>query len=195
MTKPTNEPDISKEEPKFQDPTPELELLAIDLDSDQSDGDDPDNYAATASAADTPSSSAPVSRTFQSEEAFQAQKASYTAKHDDNSSYTELMKMFPLLSDHHHEDEGIEITNGTAISSDSTSAIEEELQDEKPVTLDKRAVQRLGYAVGELYLDRRYEEVIGLCERVWRFCDWRDSRLREDLCRWEGRCRARIEGR
>ncbi|KAK4496752.1 hypothetical protein PRZ48_012735 [Zasmidium cellare] len=104
---------------------------------------DADDYAETA-AGDTPS----VDRTFQSEADFQAQKASYTAKIDNGNNLAEFLKAVPGLS---------EETNGTVSTHNGEDA---------KIKLSKKDVQLLGYAVGEMYFDRRYDEIIDLCEKT-----------------------------
>lgn len=130
---------------------------------------DADVYAETA-AGDAPS----VPRTFQSEADFQAQKASYTAKIDNGNNYAEFLKALPALSS---------IANWT---------VSAENGDEAKVKLGKKDVQLLGYAVGEMYYDRRYGEVVELCKRVQARCDV-DGKLRTSLERWIGRCTSRLQ--
>ncbi|KAI5359968.1 hypothetical protein Slin15195_G118290 [Septoria linicola] len=125
---------------------------------------DADDYAETATV-DTPSA---VDRTFQSEADFQKQKASYSAKVDQGNLYAELVQVIPDL------DPGSERSG-------------------QLVALGKRDVQLLEYAVGEMYYDRKYEEILELCGRVRELCDVEAVKgLRESLGRWEERCRARI---
>lgn len=129
-------------------------LLAIDVDTD--------DYTETA-AGDTPS----VSRTFQSEHNFQAQKASYSAKIDIGNHYAALLVAIPALTDpQSHESER--------------------------VRLSKRDVQLLGYAVGEMYYDGKYGEILELCGRVERRCVV-EGKVAEALGRWRERVRARFE--
>lgn len=126
---------------------------------------DTDDYAETA-AGDTPS----LPRTFQSEADFQAQKASYSPKIYQGNIYNELIKTVPILA---------------------ADAKDEFLYDEsKPkLKLSKKEIQLLGYAVGEMYFDRKYREIIELCERVRVRCDVHgDKKLGESLERWVGRC-------
>jgi len=140
----------------------EIGFLAIEVDAD--------DYAETA-AEDVP----PVSRTYQSEEAFQAQKAAYSAKIDGGTTYQELIGAVPILThsnghSHHQSD----CTNGTA-----------------KVRMSKKEIQLLGYAVGEMYCDRRYHEIIGLCDRVYALCEI-DDKTCQSLRKWTTRCRERV---
>lgn len=139
-------------------------LLAIEVDAD--------DYAETA-AGDAPS----VPRTYQSEADFQAIKATYLAKIDGDpsrSTYEELVKSVPVLNG-----------NRGGSESDGTNG-----QTEK-VKLGKKDVQLLGYAVGELYFDRRYDEVVKLCERIKERCVV-GAKMEQSLERWMGRCRERM---
>jgi len=133
-------------------------FLAIEVDAD--------DYTETA-AADVP----PVSRTYQSEEAFQAQKAAYSAKIDGGTTYEDLVAAIPILADskgHSHHQSGL--CNGVA-----------------KVRMSKKEIQLLGYAVGELYYDRRYHEVISLCDRVCALCEV-DEKTSQSLRKWTTRC-------
>lgn len=130
---------------------------------------DADDYAETA-AGDTPS----VPRTFQSEADFQAQKASYTAKVDTGNNYAEFLKAVPALS---------RATNGFVSTGNG---------DDAKIKLGKKDVQLLGYAVGEMYYDRRYGEVVELCEKVQGRCEV-DGKLKSTLKRWIVRCRGKME--
>lgn len=124
---------------------------------------DADDYAETA-AEDAPA----VPRTYQSEADFQAIKSSYSAKIDGrsgHSTYDDLITAVPELA--------------------PPSRVED------LVKLTKKDVQLLGYAVGELYFDRRYEDVVALCERVNQRCHL-DSKLEENLQRWVQKCRQRM---
>ena len=107
-------------------------------------------------------------RTFQSEEDFQKQKAGYSAKVDQGDHYEELIKVVPALG--------------------------EEGEFDGRVKLQKKEVMLLGYAVGEMYYEQRYEEILELCGRVRERC-WidKDRKLGESLGRWERRCKGRLE--
>lgn len=140
----------------------ENSLLAIEVDAD--------NYAETA-AGDVPS----VSRTYQSEADFQAQKATYTAKIDGGKTYQDLITAVPILEQ-------------DKIDSDSRSGPQ---NGHLKVKLSKKDVQLLGYAVGELYYDKEYRRIVDLCERIARFCDT-DEKTEESLRRWTRRCHERL---
>lgn len=139
------------------------DLFAIEVDAD--------DYAETA-AADTPA----VSRTHQSEAAFQAIKASYEAKVDDGTSYQTLVTSVPTLGQP-LDAEGNDSPHGTA---------------DARVQLNKKDVQLLGYAVGELYYARQFAKVVELCMRASRTC-LVDGKTEEALARWERRCRDRLQ--
>lgn len=129
---------------------------------------DADDYAETA-AGDTPT----VPRTYQSEADFQAIRAKYSAKIDGaagSSTYDDLISAVPVLA------------AGSEGQSNGAGG---------KVKMGKKEVQWLGYAVGEMYLERRYGEVVALCERVRARCEV-DAKLGESLGRWEGRCRERM---
>nr|OQO30427.1 hypothetical protein B0A51_03057 [Rachicladosporium sp. CCFEE 5018] len=108
------------------------DLLAIEVDAD--------SYA-TAAVQDTPT----VSRTHQTEEAFQAIKATYQAKQHDGNLYTGLISDVPEL-------------NINRSSPFSTECGEPTLK----VKLDKRQQALFGYVVGELYYDRDFETVVAV---------------------------------
>jgi hypothetical protein len=152
-------------------------LFAIEVDAD--------DYAETA-AGDAPSN---VPRTYQSEADFQAQKASYTAKVQDGNNYEELLKAVPALRTGR-----LPLKNGTngsgasSCSGDATNGVDGVAQK---TNLSKKDVQLLGYAAGELYYDRRYEELKELCGRVRERCEV-DVKVEESLRRWSGRCEARL---
>lgn len=129
-------------------------LLTIDVGTD--------DYAETA-AGDTPST---VDRTFQSEEDFQKQKASYSAKIQNGNNIAELYKAVPALRE------------GKSQS----------------IKLGKKDVMILGYAVAEMYYDREYESILKLCERVETVCEV-DEKLGESLARWKEKCEKRIEAK
>lgn len=125
---------------------------------------DADEYAETA-AGDTPA----VPRTYQSEADFQAIKPAYTAKmHGEpgGSTLDDLIKAVPALRPGAGSGE--------------------------KVKLSKKDAQLLGYAVGELYFNRRYGEVVALCGRVKEACEV-DNKVDESLGRWVGRCMERME--
>lgn len=136
-------------------------LLAIEIDAD--------DYA-EATAGDLPS----VSRTYQSETDFQVQKASYSAKIDYGNTYQDLIKAIPILNSEATSEGRNESTNGHS-----------------KVKLSKKDAQLLGYAVGELYYDKEYTKIVGLCERVQHFCDV-DEKTAESLTRWAKRCQERM---
>lgn len=136
-------------------------LFAIEVDAD--------DYAETA-AEDNPA----VPRTYQSEADFRAIKSVYSAKIDGEpgqSTYDDLIAAVPVLS---------------GSPSDETQHV-----DPDRVKLSKKDVQLLGYAVGEMYFDRRYADAIRLCERVKQRCDV-DGKLDHSLVRWMDRCRERM---
>ena len=141
--------------------SPEDDLLAISVDTD--------DYA-VAAAEDAPT----VSRTYQSEEAFQAVKANYTAKHDNGGNYEALIEAVPVLR--------TAIAQGN--NANSTLA---------KVKLSKKDAQLLGYAAGEMYYEREYAKLIALCTRVQDVCEI-DERTRVAVERWTDRCHARMTG-
>lgn len=125
-----------------------------------------DNYAETA-ASDAPN----VSRTFQSEEAFQKIKASYTAKIDTGNNYQTLLKAVPVLQ-----------TSSSGPQDDGVTKTKLGIKDKN----------LLGYAVGEMYYDRKFQEVIDLCQRVEMMCAV-DAKLGESLKKWKGMCEAKMK--
>ncbi|KXT18236.1 hypothetical protein AC579_2873 [Pseudocercospora musae] len=129
---------------------------------------DPDDYA-EAAAGDTPS----VPRTFQSEADFQVQKASYTAKINQGNIYAEVVKALPVLDPSAEPASGVDVDAKLA-----------------KTKLSKKEVQLLGYAVGEMYFDRKYQDIIGLCQRVGTRCEV-DEKLSRSLEKWTSRCRER----
>lgn len=137
------------------------DLFAIEVDAD--------DYARTA-AADTGS----VSRTHQSEAAFRAEKASYTAKIDGapGNNYQELLEAVPVLA--------------------QAGILDGADRSENKVKLRKKDIQLLGYVVGELYYDHEFATIITLCARVRTVCDF-DDKVEHSLDRWERRCRERME--
>lgn len=143
------------------------ELLAIDVDAD--------DYAETA-AGETPL----VSRTYQSEADFERQKASYTAKVDSGNTYNDLITAVPVLRD----DGDKRATHGTAAATNGDTK----------ARLSKKEIQLLGYAVGELYYDGEYAEVVDLCGRVRDVCDI-DTKTDDSLNRWVLRCHERLATR
>ncbi|KAK4575305.1 hypothetical protein LTR86_001158 [Recurvomyces mirabilis] len=138
-------------------------LLAIEVDTD--------DYA-DAAAEDTPS----VSRTYQSEADFQAQRLAYTAetRHCGSNTYDDLMRAVPVLRAHR-------------------GALETGPTHDDPVRLSKKDGQLLGYTVGEFYYDRKYSQAIDLCERVERRCV-ADNRLHSSLQKWKLQCHRRMRG-
>jgi hypothetical protein len=125
----------------------------------------------TTATADNPA----VSRTHQSEPAFQAIKASYKAKVDGGRSYQDLITAVPVLAQE--------------INSEERGAKQEDGHEK--VKLSKRDGQLLGYAVGELYYDKEFGRVIELCQRVRERCAV-DGKTDEALERWEKRCQERV---
>lgn len=139
-------------------------LLAIEVDAD--------DYAETA-AGDAPS----VSRTYQSEADFQAIKATYQAKQDGGTTYQDLISAVPVLS----------LNNVNRLDGHVNG-------DYNPrFKLSKKDFQLLTYAVGEMYFDKKYETIVGLCGRVRERCEL-DVKIGESLERWEQRSRQRING-
>ena len=125
----------------------------------------PDDYAETA-ASDAPS----VDRTFQSKEDFEAVKANYEAKAVDISPYKELLKAAPVLA-----------CNNSRSNHENAST----------TRLNKRDVQLLHYAIGELYYDKRFTDVVALCERIQLSCEV-DRKTNEALTRWMTRAQQRM---
>lgn len=130
-----------------------------------------DDYAETA-ANDAPS----VPRTFQSEANFQAQKAAYSAKIDNGNNYEELLNAVPALKAEQDAGGDAHVANGPA-----------------KAKLTKKDGQLLGYAVGEMYYDRRFADIIDLCERVQCRCVL-DGKTEASLRKWILRCRERLNG-
>lgn len=114
-----------------------------------------------------------VSRTYQSEADFQAQKAKYSAKTDNGNNYQILLKAVPQLN---MPDDG---SNGT--------------HNLTKARLSKKDAQLLGYAVGELYYDKDYEKVVELCVKTRRVCEI-DEKMSVILQRWIKRCEERLYG-
>jgi hypothetical protein len=138
-------------------------LFAIEVDAD--------DYANVAGD-DTPT----VSRTYQSEEHFQAIKDSYSAKIDGGNAYKDLITTVPILAAAERDSKSeSDLANGHATS-----------------RLSKKDVQLLGYAVGELYYDKEYVQIIELCQRVQTQCET-DRKTEESLARWIERCHKRRE--
>lgn len=133
------------------------ELFAIEVDAD--------DYAETA-AGDTP----PVSRTFQSEADFQAQKATYSAKIDGGKTYEDLVAAVPVLD---------------------ASFCESVVNDYSKTRLSKKDIQLLGYAIGELYYDKDYQRLLELCERISHCCEV-DEKTTQSLSRWMQKCYDRL---
>lgn len=129
---------------------------------------DADDYAETATG-DTLT----VPRTYQSEADFKAIKASYSAKIHGvpgHSPHDDFIAAVPAL-DRKNEEQASGAT--------------------EKVKLGKKDAQLLGYAVGEMYFERRYGEVVELCERVKSRCEV-DVKTGEALMRWKGRCREKM---
>lgn len=116
---------------------------------------------AEAAAGDVPS----VPRTYQSEKQFQAIKATYHAKHDAGNSYADLLKQLPILG--------------------------ESTQVDDKIRLDKKQQLLLGYAAGELYYDKRYSELLKLCERLQTCCHL-DTKLSSSVDRWISKCEGKL---
>jgi hypothetical protein len=150
-------------------------LFAIDVDTE--------DYADVA-AHDSNNSVESNSRTFQSEEAFLAQKASYSAKIDTGNHYAELIKRVPCLAHPSSQDD-------YATGDDVPPGLVEEANENKNFKLGKKDITLLGYAVGEMYYDGKFAEVVELCGRVERRCVV-DGKLGESLSRWRARCEGRL---
>ena len=136
-------------------------LLAIEVDAD--------DYAETA-AGDTPT----VPRTYQSESDFQAIRGRYSAKidgTDGRGTYEDLLATVPALCS---RPEGQSNEDGA-----------------QKVKLGKKDAQLLGYAVGEMYFEGQYGQVVRLCESVRERCEV-DEKMGEALERWVRRCRERM---
>ncbi|KAK3654540.1 hypothetical protein LTR56_003186 [Elasticomyces elasticus] len=127
-----------------------------------------DDYA-DAAAQDAPV----VSRTYQSEEAFR--KIAYTAINESGNNYERLLKAIPAL-DTQLEDPSMTNGDGAHVTHRTS----------------KRDGQLLGYAVGELYYDKRFQDIIQLCERVKLACTM-DGKTAESLQRWTQRCEQRMK--
>jgi len=118
---------------------------------------DADDYA-TPLASDTPNGDIipHQSRTYQSEAAFQAQKAAYHSAQDqrsqgvrgDSDNYAKLIQAIPAL--------------GTRSSSDFDDIV----GGGEKTRLGKKDFQLLGYVVGEMYFEGEYARVVELCARV-----------------------------
>ncbi|TKA70390.1 hypothetical protein B0A55_05613 [Friedmanniomyces simplex] len=139
---------------------PVNELLAIEVDAD--------DYAETA-AHDTPA----VSRTFQSEADFQAQKDAYSARIDLGDNYQRLLEAVPFLKP-------------------DSSSTDRDTSEASLIRLGKKDGQLLAYAVGELYYDKRFRDIIQLSERVRLVCET-DDKTAESLRRWTRRCEERLQ--
>ncbi|PSK34580.1 hypothetical protein B9Z65_8906 [Elsinoe australis] len=145
----------------------------LDLDLDV----DADDYA-EAAAEDIPSTN---DRTHLSDEAFNAIKATYVAKHDNGSIYKSLLTALP--------DPGL-TTEGPSGDGKPT----------KPA-LSNKHIQLVSAAAGELYYFKNYEQLIDLIAWLRERYDIdgsgtgkgnRRGKFGDTLQRWEGRCRARI---
>ncbi|RMY43340.1 hypothetical protein D0863_16324 [Hortaea werneckii] len=150
---------------------------------------DVDDYADTAAAdsatttTNQDDSATPVSRTFQSEIAFQAQKAGYEAKIDEGNLEDELVRAVPALHPlppHRRET----ISSEVGCCGGEVDAVGGK------VKLSKKETQLLGYSVGELYFLKRFHEVIRLCERVLAVCEM-DAKTRASVEKWIQRSRVR----
>lgn len=137
-------------------------LLNIDVDAD--------DYA-EAAAGDTPS----VPRTYQSEADFQQQQASYTAKVDNGDNHLRLYEVVPVL----RPDDVAE------------NAAQTDLDTQQKSKLSKKEFQLVGYAMAELYYDRKYTEALQLCQRLQARC-LLDTRMAESVSRWAEKCRGKL---
>ncbi|KAK6414382.1 hypothetical protein LTR95_017739, partial [Oleoguttula sp. CCFEE 5521] len=140
------------------------DLLAIEVDAD--------SYA-TAAVQDTPT----VSRTHQTEEAFQAIRATYQAKQHNGNLYAELVSDVPELS---------------IIQSSPSSAGIDGLTPK--LKLDKRQQALFGYVVGELYYDREYDRIVRLCERADGVCVL-EGKFEAAVQKWKGRAQERMRAK
>ncbi|KAI6816995.1 hypothetical protein KC340_g14886 [Hortaea werneckii] len=168
-----------------------------------------DDYADTAAAdsatiTNQDDGAMAVSRTFQSESAFQAQKTGYEAKIDQGNLEAELVRAVPALLPRHRDPSGSDgTTTAAAAAAGEAGAGDGEdglgngeggkRGDGKEVKLSKKETQLLGYTVGELYFLKRFQEVIGLCERVLAVCEM-DAKTRAGVEKWMQRSRARATG-
>jgi hypothetical protein len=121
-----------------------------------------------------------IPRTHQTEADFQAQKSSYSPQIDQGDLLTTLYRAVPVLDPD---------DTRTEKSPDDTTI--------SPVTLTKKEIQLLGYAVGELYWDGRYEDVVRLCARVEEKCvlvGVGGEKVRGLVGRWRERCLGRLKG-
>lgn len=109
-----------------------------------------------------------VSRKFQSRADFEAQKHSYSAKIDAGNHCVELLESIP--------------------------ALKPDTKVQEKVKLSKRGVQLLGYAVAELYYDKKFTEVMRLCGRVKEVCDIEGGTkdLGTSLDKWEKQCQRKV---
>lgn len=131
---------------------------------------DPDAYAETA-AGDLPS----LPRTFQSEQDYQAVRASYMAKQEVGSSYADLLHAIPELR----------------YSTAEKQIHENDANERKKPKLGKKEQQLLGYAVGELYLSRQFAEITDLCRRFQSQFEI-DAKFAASLDRWLRNCEHRM---
>ncbi|OQO02974.1 hypothetical protein B0A48_11257 [Cryoendolithus antarcticus] len=137
------------------------DFLAIEVDA---------NSYATAAVQDTPT----VSRTHQTEEAFQAIKATYQAKQQNGNLYAELVSDVPELN----IDQSI-----------PSSAAKDEPKPK--FKLNKRQQALFGYVAGELYYDRDFETVVRLCERAGEVCVL-EGKFEAAVQKWKGRAGERM---
>jgi hypothetical protein len=190
----------------FDDGLPAPFIDSDDDDAIQAVSVDPDDYAETA-AGDLPSHV--NSRTYQSEEAFQREKAGYTAKVDDGDSLGLLLKTAPCLAvgelaSHDvmggvngltlnlrkgEEDVGVEkdahdAVNGLEVNGDETGG-------SSKYKLSKREIQLLGYAAGELYFRREWSRLSALCRAVEEKCEV-DAKLHASLVKWNDKAIRRM---
>ena len=112
---------------------------------------------------------ATVPRTYQSEEAFQDQKAKYAAKVDRGTRLDELIAALPAL--------------GKASSSEQNPLAS--------TSLSKLQIRLLASALAELYYDAEYTRAISLCHQV-RNTFSLDKRTRDDIERCVVRCSTRL---
>lgn len=162
----------------------------------------------------------PVSRTFQSETAFQAQKHAYRAKidhHHQGNLEAELVRLVPALGRRngefwdleggnttmtaaaaaggrgHGDGDGDGDGNGNADGEETEDGKGEDGKEGGKVKLSKKEVQLLGYTVGAMYFEKRFQEFITLCERVLIVCEL-DAKTRVGVEKWIQRSQERIRG-
>jgi hypothetical protein len=158
---------------------------------------DADDYAETA-AGDIPSDA--NSRTYQSEEAFQREKAGYVAKMDDGNMLAALIQAQPCLgvdelSSHIMENGESSRNGGHKAAIHPARNLENDMNGDgrsTKVKLSKRDIQLLGYTAGELYFLKEFSKLKSLCRVVSAECEV-DTKLQSSLKKWEGRCQGRVE--